>query len=169
MDILVTLNENYIPQLQVMLTSLWLNNPGRETRIWLLHSALSPQTVESLAALCARHGSSLYEVRADQSLFAGAPASKQYPAEMYYRLMAGRLLPESLKRVLYLDPDILIINSLAPLWDTDLGGKNLRCLRPHRQDRDCKRHQPPAPGHGQILQLRRPAHRSGASPGKDPA
>ena len=122
MDILVTLNENYVPQLRVMLTSLWLNDPGEETHIWLLHSSLSQSTIDGLKHLCAAHGSHLHEVQADQSLFTGAPSSRQYPSEMYYRLLAGQLLPASLKRVLYLDPDILIINPLRPLWDTDLEG-----------------------------------------------
>ena len=42
---------------------------------------------------------------------------------MYYRLLASHLLPKLLKRVLYLDPDILVINPLRPLWETDLQGK----------------------------------------------
>ena len=41
---------------------------------------------------------------------------------MYYRLLAPHLLPEKLDRILYLDPDILVINSLRPLWDTNLDG-----------------------------------------------
>ena len=123
MDLLVTLNENYMPQLRVMLTSLWLNNPGEETRLWLLHSALPEETVQSLEGFCTRHGCALHEVRARQDLFAGAPTTKQYPAEMYYRLLAGQLLPPSLKRVLYLDPDILVINPLKSLWETDLQGR----------------------------------------------
>lgn len=41
---------------------------------------------------------------------------------MYYRLLAPHLLPSSLPRVLYLDPDILVINPLTPLWETELQG-----------------------------------------------
>ena len=40
---------------------------------------------------------------------------------MYYRLLAGHLLPPDVERVLYLDPDILVINPLRPLWETALG------------------------------------------------
>lgn len=46
----------------------------------------------------------------------------RYPQEMYYRLLAARFLPEELKRVLYLDPDTLVINSLLPLWELELDG-----------------------------------------------
>ena len=58
----------------------------------------------------------------DESLFAEAPVTKQYPQEMYYRLLAGHLLPPEVERVLYLDPDILVINPLRPLWETALDG-----------------------------------------------
>ena len=40
---------------------------------------------------------------------------------MYYRLLAGTVLPRQLNRILYLDPDILVINPLRPLWELDLG------------------------------------------------
>ncbi|MGX6967197.1 glycosyltransferase [Vagococcus teuberi] len=35
---------------------------------------------------------------------------------MYYRLLCGDILPKTIKHVLYLDPDILILNSLEELW-----------------------------------------------------
>ena len=41
----------------------------------------------------------------------------------YYRLLSPLILPRELKRVLYLDPDILIINPLRALWKLDLQGK----------------------------------------------
>ena len=42
---------------------------------------------------------------------------------MYYRLLAPFLLPGEIKRILYLDPDILVINPLRPLWETDMEGR----------------------------------------------
>lgn len=59
---------------------------------------------------------------ADAHLFADAPLTRQYPQEMYYRLLAAQLLPEEMHRVIYLDPDILVINPLRPLWELDLAG-----------------------------------------------
>ena len=41
---------------------------------------------------------------------------------MYYRLLAPCLLPSSVQRVLYLDPDALLINPIRPLWEADLKG-----------------------------------------------
>ena len=41
--------------------------------------------------------------------------------EMYYRLFAFSILPESVDKVLYLDPDIIVRKSLKELYDLDTG------------------------------------------------
>lgn len=122
-DLLTTLNENYLPQLRVLLTSVLLNNPGERFRLYLIHRGIAPERLETLSAQCARQEIEFYPVTVDDALFADAPTTRQYPQEMYYRLMAAQLLPEELERVLYLDPDILVINPLRPLWETELGDK----------------------------------------------
>ena len=71
---------------------------------------------------CSAYGYAFVPIRVEDALFQDAPVTRQYPKEMYYRLLAPQLLPRQLERVLYLDPDILIINPIRPLWETDLRG-----------------------------------------------
>ena len=121
-SILAALDEHYLPQLHVLLTSLRLNNPGEHMDLYLLQSAVSPEGLAGVERQCAAFGYGFFPVLVDDALFQGAPVSRQYPKEMYYRLLAPHLLPSSLHRVLYLDPDILVINPLTPLWETELQG-----------------------------------------------
>ena len=121
-SILTALDEHYLPQLHVLLTSLRLNNPGEQADLYLLQSSISPKGLSRVERQCSAFGYRFFPVRVDDTLFQGAPVTRQYPKEMYYRLLAARLLPDSLGRVLYLDPDILVINPLRPLWETDLEG-----------------------------------------------
>ena len=120
--VLTTLDQNYLPQLQVLLTSLYLNDPGESIHLCLLHSGIPPEAIGPVRAQCRAYGYDFTEVLADKALFQNAPVSQQYPKEMYYRLLAPHLLPRSFHRVLYLDPDILVINPIRPLWETDLRG-----------------------------------------------
>ncbi len=120
--LLFTLDQNYLPQLQVVLTSLRLNNPGEQFDIYLMHRGLTSEDLTLLEERCAAYGWTLTAITVDASLFDGAPVTKQYPQEMYYRMLAPHLLPEHIERVLYLDPDILVINPLRPLWETELDG-----------------------------------------------
>ena len=123
MELLVTVDKNYIPPLQVMLTSLHMNHPGEDVELYLLHSKLQEKELEPLEKQCGRLGYKFFPVKIEDSWFSQAPVTKQYPREMYYRLLAPCFLPQKLHRILYLDPDILVINSLKPLWETDMKGR----------------------------------------------
>ncbi len=122
-DLLVSLDENYLPQLRVMLYSASLNNPGVHFRVFLLHRGFSTELLSSLSRQLEVLDMELRAIRVDERLFEHAPIMKQYPQEMYYRLLAAQLLPEDMDRIIYLDPDILVINPLTPLWRLDMGGK----------------------------------------------
>ncbi len=118
--ILVSFDKNYIEPFQVMLKSATMNNPGEQFHIWLLHSGLDTEALEFLQTYCDTLGCEFTAVLVERTFFADAPVSKRYPQEMYYRLLAAQLLPDTLERILYLDPDILVINSLRPLWKLEL-------------------------------------------------
>jgi lipopolysaccharide biosynthesis glycosyltransferase len=45
-----------------------------------------------------------------------------YTIDTYSRLWVGDFFPEEVDRVLYLDADIVVVGSIAPLWNTDLDG-----------------------------------------------
>ena len=120
--LLTTLDQNYLPQLQVALTSLRVNHPQDSFALALLHSGIPEEALDGVRRQCEAYQYEFMPIRVDDGLFQGAPVTRQYPKEMYYRLLAPHLLPRELRRVLYLDPDVLIINSIRPLWETDLKG-----------------------------------------------
>jgi len=121
-SILVTLDEKYLPPLRVMLTSFFVNNPGEKMEVWMLHSSILEIEINNLRKFCENYNAVLHPLQVDDSLWGSAPANSRYPQEMYYRLLAPRRLPDAPHRVLYLDPDILVINPLRPLWDLDMQG-----------------------------------------------
>ncbi len=120
--LLTTLDQKYLPQLQVLLTSLHASNPGERIVLYLLHSGIPGEALDRVERQCALWKDSFCPILVEDALFENAPVTRQYPKEMYYRLLAPHLLPGELKRVLYLDPDILILNSIRPLWEQDLQG-----------------------------------------------
>ena len=124
MNLLLTLDENYLLPCKVMLDSFFASNPSEQgVTVYLLHSAIPDGKLEELAGFCSGFGAELKPVAVDTALFENAPTSKRYPKEMYYRLLSPLILPQEITRVLYLDPDTLIINPLRPLWEQNLYGK----------------------------------------------
>ncbi|QIL49996.1 glycosyltransferase family 8 protein [Weissella coleopterorum] len=121
-NLLVTLDENYLPYLKVMLFSLHQNNLDQHFDLWLFHEKIDSQQLTQLSLLVERLAVTLHAVQISGQLFKNAPTVERYPREMYFRLACGNLLPQNVKRVIYLDPDILVINSVRPLWELDLQG-----------------------------------------------
>ncbi|NTU89242.1 MAG: glycosyltransferase family 8 protein [Actinobacteria bacterium] len=122
MNIMVTLDSNYIKPLEVMLKSLFVNNHGEHFTIYLTHSSITDSEFTDLKEYIHRHGHELIGIRVEDDFFDHAPTFLYYPKEMYYRLLAHRYLPEELERIVYLDPDILVLNSMREYYDTDLEG-----------------------------------------------
>jgi lipopolysaccharide biosynthesis glycosyltransferase len=120
MNILVTLDSNYVLPLKVMLTSLFLNNPRESFSIFLIHSSLDGRQIEEIDAAVRGYGQILVPIRIGETDFEDAPVLLHYTKAMYYRLLAFKYLPADLDRILYLDPDILVINPVRPLYNTDM-------------------------------------------------
>lgn len=120
MDILVTLNANYMHPLKVMLKSMFLNNEEESFHIYVMHSSLTSEEQSELRDFVNHEGHELTAVSVPKDSFKDAPVVKHYSKEMYYRLLAFKHLPEHLDKILYLDPDILVINEIRSLYDTDI-------------------------------------------------
>lgn len=121
LEIVVTCDEGYLGPLRTMLLSLRANNRAENIRVWILHRGIPQVVLESLAVFCGRIKIELAPRMVDQALFAHARSSERYPQEMYYRMVAPHVIDADIDHALYLDPDILIINPLAPLFDIELG------------------------------------------------
>lgn len=116
MNILVTLDEHYIPQLNVMLYSLLCANPECRFDVYLLHTAIPEVALQSTRRLLHGQGQ-LFPIQVRDLGLDNAPTTDRYPQEIYYRIFAARFLPDTLDRVLYLDPDIIVNGSIASLYD----------------------------------------------------
>lgn len=124
-NILVTLNAGYLPPLKVMLWSLHANNPTETFSIWLVHASMTEAQVAEVQQLADAFGWQLHNEHVTTAFTDQTPLIERYPQEMYFRLLCGQILPADVQRVIYLDPDILVINALRPLWELDLQGKML--------------------------------------------
>ncbi len=119
MNILVTLNANYIPPLKVLLNSLFVNNPDEEFTIYLLHSSLTKTEIDHLTNFIESYQQNFHPILIDNHCFQDAPVFRHYTTEMYYRLAAHRFLPDHVDRILYLDPDIVVLNPIRDFYTMD--------------------------------------------------
>lgn len=121
MNILVTLNAGYLKQLIIMLVSLLRSNPARAIAVYVVHSALTPEHFARIEAVDPAR-CRVVSVPVSGDFLRDAPTTHRYMTEMYYRIFAAELLPSDLDRILYLDPDLVVINPLDELYSLDFQG-----------------------------------------------
>lgn len=110
----------------MLLCSICFSNPNRPLRIYLLHSQLPGDKLKKLKDSLLHHDLSINFIEvADKPLaelelplFHGSYAP-------YFKVMIADLLPVSEKKVLYLDCDTLVLDSLDEIFDTPLGDSYL--------------------------------------------
>lgn len=127
MKVAVTINENYIYPLKVMLYSLFSTQKEPVT-VFLIHSSIAAEKVEMLKAFSRSYGALLTEILVPNAFFDKAPVMQHFSKEMYYRLLCPWILPEE-ERVLYLDPDMIINASLSDFYHMDLAGAAMAAAR----------------------------------------
>lgn len=121
MNILVTLNSGYVKPLCTMLKSLVATNYGTVIDLYVAHSSLTELDFKMIKNALAGSFSSVHQIRLDDDLFNNAPTKKRISKETYYRIFAPIYLPRSVERILYIDPDTIILNSLNHFYSADFG------------------------------------------------
>lgn len=119
-NILVTLDKNYLFPLKVMLTSLFLNNPHNSFDIYVMHDSLTATHFKEIKQVAAKFNAKIINLKIGKDEFKDAPTLLHYTKAMYFRLLAHLYLPPTLDRIIYIDPDILVLNPVEELYRLDL-------------------------------------------------
>ena len=121
MNILVTLDSGYIKPLCVMLRSLLSVHQNTYFNIFVMNKSLTEDDYDFLNKKLGCRGYFLHDIKVDDDMLKDAPVTDRYPHEMYYRIFAAKFLPRHIDKVLYLDPDLVVIKNLENLYSTEMG------------------------------------------------
>ena len=120
-NILVNINSGYIPYFLTMINSLAVNNQESNFDVYVMHSNLSNEDKAKILTRVKSNINLIY-IEMDNSLFKGAPTAQRYPYEIYYRIFASTMLPETVDRILYLDSDLIVHNNIDELYNMNFEG-----------------------------------------------
>jgi len=116
----------YLPHCAAMLHSLLARHAT--AHVHFLHSeAACPDGLSALASMVGRQGGRFTSHPIPAETLDGLPRLRDIPPLMWYRIRLPELLP-ALDRVLYLDADMLVVDDLTPLWQTQLAGYYLAAV-----------------------------------------
>lgn len=122
-------DRNYVPHIATLLKSLAANHGSRGVTVHFLHDAsVDTEQLAKLRGQVEQSGMQLVCHLPSPSQLAGLPVTDRYPQAVWFRILLPALLPH-VERVLYLDADTLVLQSLSPLWDLDLSGQPLAAVQ----------------------------------------
>ena len=120
-NILVTINKNYINPLIVMLHSFIKNN-NYKTNVYIMNKDLMEKDIDYIYMKVNSNLITIFDIKIDDGKLINAPVSKRFPITMYYRLFAYLYLPKNVNKVLYLDPDIIVDKNIIELYNLNMNG-----------------------------------------------
>ncbi len=126
-------DENFVIPALTCITSVLENNREDFCSFTILTSGLSDYAHKKFERLSSAYGRPIAIKDIDEKMFCNLPVIDRYPLSMYYRF----LLPEVLtteSRVLYLDCDTIVRQSLRALFQTDLAGKACAVVEDQQSD-----------------------------------
>lgn len=143
MDIVCCTDTNYVKYCCVMLTSLLENNQAEEIVIHILDNSIDKKSKELIRNIVEqKYEQKVFFYPLDKHLLKDFPPTNSYVSlTTYCKLFIPVLLPSTVHKVLYVDCDIIVVNSLHGLWDYDLTDKPAAAVKDAHKDlyKDCER------------------------------
>ena len=126
MNVVYASNDAYVRHLGTSMCSLFDRNRSCQSiTVYILSLGLSEDSRAKLEEIAGQYGRGLVfaEVGDLESRFDFPVDTGGYDLSIMSRLFMGELLPDSVKKVLYLDCDTVVAQPLKGLWDGDLEGR----------------------------------------------
>lgn len=110
-------DEAYVRPMGVAVSTVTRSAPGERFRFLVCGNRLDDPSVSFLRRAAAPN---FLDVAALPESWTRDLPVDPFPAEMFARLFVDKLVPATTRRVLYLDADVLVRRSVAPLFEIDL-------------------------------------------------
>lgn len=120
-NLLFCINQKALGLMSTCLKSILRSGGYSRYDAYVMHSDLDESILRAMERDF-RECITFHFLKVPETMFADFPETGRYPKQIYYRLAAPLLLPGQLERVLYLDVDMVVINSLRELYETDFEG-----------------------------------------------
>lgn len=132
MEIVCATDGHYLRHCVAMLETLWQHNPDPELRVYLLCDSVEPAELGRAASHLRQRLPHLCLLQASSASLDGFPVDGHATVATYFRLLLPELLPHGVQRVIFIDADTVVTDSLRPLWQTPLQDRALAAVPEHR-------------------------------------
>lgn len=120
-EIAIAGDSNYIVPLTVLLKSIFINNTDVHITVNFLHliGAVSEDELQQMERFIAEHGHVMRRIAISEQQLGEVPESR-HSKSAFLRLALPNMLPESVDKMLYLDGDIVVNDSIRSFYNQDI-------------------------------------------------
>ena len=119
----IAFDNNYLVPFYALASSIFFNNQEQSFTFHCITRDIDLSEKKAIEEYMQAQNANIYFYEVDEVLlqqFAGTIHST-WTLAVYYKIFFPLLVPEALERLLYIDTDTLVINSLEELYTSDLG------------------------------------------------
>lgn len=120
--IAVAFDENYLHPFYSLLASLVQNHKRGELELHVIADGVQEPELDKITRYIERSGNTVLYYGIDRSLVKRFVLPPTWTFVAYYRLFFPNLIVKPIHRLLYLDCDTIVTQSLRPLYETNLDG-----------------------------------------------
>lgn len=130
MNVIYSSDDNYARHVGIAITSLYEHNRDMpQLTVYLIDDNISPENHQRLDAIAQKYGRQIHYIPFGPHKARLTLNNKwELPISAYARLFVAEMVPETVDRILYLDCDTVICDSLQELWETDMEGKTIAAI-----------------------------------------
>ncbi|MDY6378129.1 MAG: glycosyltransferase family 8 protein [Bacteroidales bacterium] len=123
-NILCATDDKYVPWCGIMLTSVLENNPADVEAVYIMTAGLERKNVAAFESLADKYKVSVNLVQVSSEDMTDFSVRDDCPITIatWLRLLAAKVLPPEVEKILYLDCDIIVNGSLKELFEMDMEG-----------------------------------------------
>lgn len=122
-DLAIAFDENFLIPFYVLLTSVFHNNSNSRFHLHVVATGVTALEKEAITHYVEQKKGkiSFYDVTASSLQGLVIPENRHYTLATYYRLFFPQLVPREVKKLLYLDTDVVVNGDLRHIYSADLG------------------------------------------------
>lgn len=122
-NILIASDINYAPYYGVMLASLFEHNKESQFDVYLItDNTWTEKETRRFEKLCGKYHSHFTALITDVFSLIDVPLNPDHHCNQatYYNILASRILPPEIDKVIYMDGDMIVQGDISELWNIDM-------------------------------------------------
>lgn len=126
-NIVCTIDNNYVQHCCVMLASLIDANKHESFQIFIIHNGIADENNLKLERFFSKQKKCTYSLMPLNTNYLSKlpeniPLFGHISLATYFRIFLADILPATLNKVLFLDSDLIVRKKIRPLWEIDING-----------------------------------------------